>query len=552
MSKSKEQIYAEVVSIITETVAKSITASRLGGVLQDILDSIPDSVSVPTKVSELDNDADYAKKSELPDTSGLLSETKAAQTYQPKGEYLTEHQSLADYAKTTDLPTVPTKVSAFENDAKYLTTQSLADYAKKTDLSVKQDKLNAGSNISISGAEISALPFDKVVKYASDDAARQILGGDWRIPTSEEWGELIQNCTWTKVTSGESGGFRISAPNGNSIFIPFFKRTEDYWTSRKVQSSDTHAVMMAITSTSPIYAGNNNASVSNRCEPARIRPVSSIEGVDLGLSVRWAASNLAELGLEDEETGRGGEFAWAETEPKDDFSWSNYKFNPSGDGKTMTKYNLTDKLNEIELASKEYAESKEYEDIVVKKDLSPIVNLLLGKQPLIDEDNKLPYDYIEGTPVIPTKTSQLVNDSLFATVGALGDMTYWNHSGGTEFQLMAEIALEPWQTVAAVFSIASKNTGTGTVSFHLQTGYLHTSYTVNLVYHGTPTVASGSGFKVYRNDANNKLYLWLVQNDYSPCFIRIQNKVNINFSIPSTYYSSIPSGYTLVKSMDII
>ena len=96
---------------------------------------------VPTKVSELENDAGY----------------------------LTTHQSLAEYAKTADLaqvaktgsyndladkptipstaglasteyvdlkvgeiviPTVPTKVSAFENDAGYLTThQSLADYS---------------------------------------------------------------------------------------------------------------------------------------------------------------------------------------------------------------------------------------------------------------------------------------------------------------------------------------------------------------------------------------------------------------------------------------
>ncbi len=101
---------------------------------------------VPTKVSELENDAGY----------------------------LTTHQSLAEYAKTADLaqvaktgsyndladkptipstaglastkyvddkvaeiviPTVPTNVSAFTNDAGYLTEhQSLAEYAKKTEI----------------------------------------------------------------------------------------------------------------------------------------------------------------------------------------------------------------------------------------------------------------------------------------------------------------------------------------------------------------------------------------------------------------------------------
>lgn len=77
--------------------------------------------TVPTKVSAFENDADYAKKSELPSTAGLLTEAKAADTYQPKGNYLTEHQSLAEYAKKSEIPTVPTKVSAFENDAEYLT-----------------------------------------------------------------------------------------------------------------------------------------------------------------------------------------------------------------------------------------------------------------------------------------------------------------------------------------------------------------------------------------------------------------------------------------------
>lgn len=46
--------------------------------------------------------------------------------------YLTQHQSLEDYAKKSELPTVPTKVSAFENDKGYLTEhQSLEGYAKE-------------------------------------------------------------------------------------------------------------------------------------------------------------------------------------------------------------------------------------------------------------------------------------------------------------------------------------------------------------------------------------------------------------------------------------
>lgn len=50
-------------------------------------------------------------------------------------QYLTQHQSLAGYAKTEDIPTVPTVVSAFTNDSGYLTEhQSLAGYAKSSEI----------------------------------------------------------------------------------------------------------------------------------------------------------------------------------------------------------------------------------------------------------------------------------------------------------------------------------------------------------------------------------------------------------------------------------
>lgn len=132
---------------------------------------------------------DLSNKPAIPSVEGLASETyvnekvaaivipevptKVSELENDKG-YLTEHQSLEGYAKTADLaqvaktgsyndlidkptipsttglatetyvddkiaeidiPTVPTKVSAFANDAGYLTEhQSLIEYAKKTDI----------------------------------------------------------------------------------------------------------------------------------------------------------------------------------------------------------------------------------------------------------------------------------------------------------------------------------------------------------------------------------------------------------------------------------
>lgn len=46
--------------------------------------------------------------------------TTAIESKQPKGDYLTEHQSLEEYAKKTELPTVPTKVSELQNDSEFI------------------------------------------------------------------------------------------------------------------------------------------------------------------------------------------------------------------------------------------------------------------------------------------------------------------------------------------------------------------------------------------------------------------------------------------------
>lgn len=54
----------------------------------------------------------------------------------------------------------------------------------------------------------------------TDDAARQLWGGTWRIPTKAEVEELLESCTWETVTINDQPGLRATGPNGNSIFIP--------------------------------------------------------------------------------------------------------------------------------------------------------------------------------------------------------------------------------------------------------------------------------------------------------------------------------------------
>lgn len=52
------------------------------------------------------------------------------------------------------------------------------------------------------------------------DAATVNLGPDWRMPTKDEFQELLDNCTWEWTQVGNVNGYNVTAKNGNSIFIP--------------------------------------------------------------------------------------------------------------------------------------------------------------------------------------------------------------------------------------------------------------------------------------------------------------------------------------------
>ena len=71
---------------------------------------------------------------------------------------------------------------------------------------------------------------DTLTKYGittldpEDDAATQIMGGDWRMPTQAEWYELWNNTNSGWISNyngtGVNGRKFTSKKNGNSIFIP--------------------------------------------------------------------------------------------------------------------------------------------------------------------------------------------------------------------------------------------------------------------------------------------------------------------------------------------
>ncbi|MCD8304058.1 MAG: protein kinase [Prevotellaceae bacterium] len=54
----------------------------------------------------------------------------------------------------------------------------------------------------------------------SYDAACSNWGGTWRLPTANEIDELINKCQRTWTTVGGHAGYKVTGPNGNSIFLP--------------------------------------------------------------------------------------------------------------------------------------------------------------------------------------------------------------------------------------------------------------------------------------------------------------------------------------------
>lgn len=68
---------------------------------------------IPTKTSQLDNDSNFI--SSIP--SEYITETEL----NAKG-YLTEHQSLDNYALKSEIPSVPTKISQLQNDSNFISS----------------------------------------------------------------------------------------------------------------------------------------------------------------------------------------------------------------------------------------------------------------------------------------------------------------------------------------------------------------------------------------------------------------------------------------------
>ena len=61
---------------------------------------------------------------------------------------------------------------------------------------------------------------NKTVLDPADDVAHVKWGGSWRMPTLDEIRELVNRCNWQWTSLNGVNGYRVTGPNGNSIFLP--------------------------------------------------------------------------------------------------------------------------------------------------------------------------------------------------------------------------------------------------------------------------------------------------------------------------------------------
>lgn len=91
------------------------------------------------------------------------------------------------------------------------------------------------------------------ISNTSLDIAHSKWGGKWRMPTYEEYKELMAKCKWEKIylDNDRITGIKVTGPNGNSIFLPATGCRESgpqygtvdnsggyYWTSNKYIGPD--------------------------------------------------------------------------------------------------------------------------------------------------------------------------------------------------------------------------------------------------------------------------------------------------------------------------
>ncbi|MBO7145636.1 MAG: hypothetical protein J6W13_12555 [Salinivirgaceae bacterium] len=329
--------------------------------------------AIPTKISELQNDAnyltahqslaDYAKKTDIPAALDLSAYAKTTDIE-------------AAYAKKADIPAVPTKISELQNDANFLTAhQSLADYAKKADIPAAPDlsayalKTEIPTDANLSGyyskAEVDAL-LANISSGLGDNTVSVTAGDNGTVKGAS--GKFFSGQSLT-YTATPNDGYYFSGwsdgDNANPRTILIYKNItlsaqfsqnplvtisagDNGTVNTGVNGRYTPGSSITITATpaegyyfSGWSDGNYLATRSIEIGTSDIELSASfattpiITTIDLGLTsgILWATCNLGANSPDE----YGNYYAWGETETESYYDWSTYQ-HCNGSNASLTKY----------------------------------------------------------------------------------------------------------------------------------------------------------------------------------------------------------------------
>ena len=212
------------------------------------------------------------------------------------------------------------------------------------------------------------------------DIAYEEWGEGWRMPTVDEGVELIECCTWEWKSFNGVTGYKVTGPNGNSIFLPatgwgfsspgnistciegnYWLNTFCGYSGCDLQFHDTGLIFIDCGAVSTgfqtvravsdygvevsvaggedeynalVYLKNgavekldisvvDSLMFSMEYQPDLDEPVvTDGQLVDLGLSVKWAGWNIGANSPEE----YGDYFSWGETSVKNEYTWGTYEY----------------------------------------------------------------------------------------------------------------------------------------------------------------------------------------------------------------------------------
>ncbi len=353
-----------------------------------------DSVDLTVYAKTADVEAAYATKAEL----SAKADAASLATVATSGSY-------NDLTNKPVIPAVPTNVSAFTNDANYLTEhQSLADYAKTADVAASYVTKEEFDDYVLSGGQADSVDLTVYAKTADVEAAyatkaelsaKADAASLATVATSGSYNDLTNKPVIPTVPTN------VSAFTNDANYLTEHQSLADYATkaqlndslaayaksadlSAKANTADLATVAIsgsyndltnkpaiptvptnvsAFTNDAGYLTATdvaNNAGKVNKLDKVMKEnfgnelALSNSDVVDLGLSSGnlWASCNLGADSPEQD----GGYYAWGETSTKDNYTWDTYQYGSSAT--TLTKYctkaangnnGFTDALNTLEV-----------------------------------------------------------------------------------------------------------------------------------------------------------------------------------------------------------